>query len=751
MVKENGILDPAGKYLNPLTGEKYRELYTFNPEYQEKHKINDYRYMALTEDPDAKFGGWVELKVYSKAREIIQQIKDNQVLIIESGTGTGKTVILPKLALHALNYEGKVAVTVPKINLAYSNAEYAAKCLDVVLGEEVGFQYRGANIETEGIGENEGISEIKEAKSAKTKLLFSTDGMLRAQLAKDPLIKNFSLIMIDEAHERNANIDILILRIREALEKNDKLKLIVTSATLDMDLFVNYFKEKGLKVATNTVSMGENKPVKLEYHGKGVNRKNVNEKAVDLFFEKIVKPNKLGDTIIFANSEGDGKKICQAISQKNKKIYCLVATAATLGKYKELEDLAKDKDLYKTFFPEIDYERKVIIATDVWESSITLKELIFVIDNGLSLNSGYDGNKMESYLLNSRIAKSQAIQRKGRAGRVFPGFCYRMYEEKDFDEMVQNKPVDIAVNNFTGTLFDLWMKKDGQTLEELVVYIRELLSKPAPENVKSALLTLYALKITVGEGFMNRRTVVSDFGNWVYDNNRSGDVRMTKALYYAKIYECFYDVVLITAILVTSKKGVSDIFESHKEIDKNDLNKYLQRIKRYKNKYGDFFAGKKAIEEYIDTVFRENNNKKAIKTWCYKNYFHSGNCEKIYEAARKLRSFKIPKEDFNPESLNTFKTNEDKIIFCLLKGMYINLAVKRGKAYENLFPNVKTKTIISPLIAEKDSFFTESYNYIIYWDLKQMDSGSKFINCVGVPDYLIDYLTDFERSYLNIK
>lgn len=770
MVKKIGILDPEGKNINPMNGEKYRDLYTENPEYQEKHKMNNYQFLAQ-KTPDGRPGGWSDLKVWSRAEEIIKQIKDHQVLVIESGTGTGKTVILPKLALHALDYKGKVVVTVPKTSLAVGSAGYAAKCLDVKLGEEVGFQHRGAQIdEVVGYEDGEDIIEAREAKSSKTKLLFSTDGMLRAQLNKDPKVKNFDLVMIDEAHERNSNIDLLIFKLRQALLENDNLKVIVTSATMDMDLFVNYFRDKGINVATNTVSAGENKPVKLEYCGKGVNKNNVTQKAVDLFFNKIVKPDLVGDTIIFANSEGEGNKMCEMIRRKDKNIYCLVATSKTLEKYPELEDLAKSKELYKETFADKNYKRKVIIATDVWESSITLKELIFVIDNGLSLNAGYDGSKMESYLLNSPIAKSQAIQRKGRAGRVYPGFCYRMYTEETFKAMAQNKEVDIRTKDFTSDLMDLWMtpNADGsqRTLEDLILYIRELLTKPSKDNIMASLRTLYALNITTG--ILNRSAVVKETGQWFYDNDKAGDIRITKALYYAKIYNCFFEVVLIASILLTTRKGVIDIFESDKEFkDPKELKKYMKELTRYRNKYGDFFAGMKAIQAFIDAEYRENGSRKRVKEWCRKHYIHYNNCEKIMETGRKLQRFKIPslsKKDIESSEMTSndltipseldfeFKTQEDKIIFCLLKGLFVNLAYKVDKnKYQNLFPEVQSKTTVSALIAGKDSFFSSQMpKAVIYWQLQRFDSGSKFSNCVAVPEYIIKYLNDFELQQLNL-
>src|SRR3989344_5104752 len=185
-----GILDYQGRYNNPLTSLPY-----------------SYQYKELAQI-------WSKFPAYKEVDKIIQALKTNQITIIISGTGSGKTVLVPKFMLHTLNYVGKVAITLPKQILTQSSADYAAKTLDVQLGEQVGYQFRGSP---------------REMRSDKTKLLYATDGTIVQRLLKDPSLKDFDAVIIDEAHERKVQIDFLIFLLKKALEIREDLKVVIDS------------------------------------------------------------------------------------------------------------------------------------------------------------------------------------------------------------------------------------------------------------------------------------------------------------------------------------------------------------------------------------------------------------------------------------------------------------------------------------------------------------------------------------------
>lgn len=220
--KKIGILDPEGKKLNPLTGKKYID-------------VDFYRQLA---------GFWSKkLAVYERAEEIIGIIRNNRVIIAEAGTGTGKTVLIPKLALHAVDYKEQVIVTVPKRALSESSSDFAAK----TLGITTQFDSEGNSV-TEPDGNIVGYWHSKGKNNSgyakeDAKLIFSTDGSIVPRLNNDPSFENVGIVCVDEVHERNANIDIMLMQLRIALRLNPNLKVILMSATLPKNIFQNYFAE----------------------------------------------------------------------------------------------------------------------------------------------------------------------------------------------------------------------------------------------------------------------------------------------------------------------------------------------------------------------------------------------------------------------------------------------------------------------------------------------------------------------------
>ena len=171
-----GILDPLGEHYNPVTNEPYSDTYK---ELAKK---------------------WSMFPAYEKARDIISSIQDNQIILVISGTGSGKTVLLPKFLLHVLDYKGHIGITLPKQIIAKSAAEFAAKTLDLELGKQVGYQYKGSEKEMRGKNPN---------------LLYATDGSIVARLMNDPELKEFDGIIIDEAHERKIQIDFLLFLLKK--------------------------------------------------------------------------------------------------------------------------------------------------------------------------------------------------------------------------------------------------------------------------------------------------------------------------------------------------------------------------------------------------------------------------------------------------------------------------------------------------------------------------------------------------------
>ena len=446
MTTNIGILDPVGKNPNPLTNEPYSE------DYKEKAK-----------------NIWTKLPVYEVANDVINDIKENQVLILSSGTGSGKSVLVPKYALHAINYNGKVVITNPKTLATRTNAKFNAELLDVKLGKEVGFQYRGSKLD-------DGSS----SKSEDTKLLFSTDGSIVAQIARDPSLKAYDIVIIDEAHERQIQIDILLLLMRRALKLNPELKLIVMSATLNEKEFIDYFKD--FKPKYVELPAKPNFPVEDIFLDKPTSLMGYGQVGAELIVEKIIKPGLKGATLFFVTSGSESVAICQTIENLVSKFnlpktLCIELTG---GSSKEDKDLATEPELFKDY-GDGGYEYKVVIATNVAESSVTIKDLKFVVDNGYEINDAYNSERMEQKLVKQRISKAQAIQRAGRVGRTEPGMCFKLYTETEYKEFTDNAEVDIVTKDLTGEIFRFLGIEYIENIKDLKHFIKEFITVP-PEN-----------------------------------------------------------------------------------------------------------------------------------------------------------------------------------------------------------------------------------------------------------------------------
>lgn len=722
-MKENGILDPDGKYKNPLTDKPYSKEY-----YERTEK-------------------WRNLPMYGKAREIIKLIKDHQVCVIESGTGTGKTVILPKLAMHVLDYKGKVVMTIPKKAATLSSADWAAKCLDVKLGQEVGYQFSGSKITTNV--DDEIIEES--SKNSKTKLLFSTEGSVLQQINKDPLLKEFNIVIIDEAHERSLDIDRLIVLLREALLLNNKLKLIVTSATLPVGLFENYFREKGLSVGEMKIAALPNKPVELLYTKENIGIKLREAKTFEIYFREVIDKNKKGDTLIFTTSLPKARRFCKEVSSKDNTIYCIEATSKTVEKSPIIQEEFSKKTLEELYELELisrSYKFKVILATKIYESSVTLNPLIYVIDNGLNMEQSYNPETMEDLLLQEDISKAQATQRKGRAGRLYPGFCYRAYSEKQYEEMRDDPIVPIKKSDITEMLLTLLTRHDIENISDLLNFLRLFIERPPKIFVESALRTLHALQLIdklAPDGVLTEkgRIILEINGKKVF--NIYGSI----ALYYSKIYNCNKEMCMIIAGL--GGEGVDDIDNFFiVPNDKKEEEELKIRKKSFKVDDGDAYCIYEIMTRFLKAEMRDSND---VKAWCRRNYLQYSIINRVVEKAINIYK-KMPKVEGEREY--NIPDIKDRISYCLIKGFFPNLAIYTGKTkkvfndelavYRNFFPLKKSVATIS-----KSSYLNKA-NYVFYSKLFNTTGGNQksILLVTKVRKDIVALLSDFEKDYLQI-
>lgn len=365
------------------------------------------------------------LPIVERYDEIIDLIKNNQVIILAGETGCGKTTQLPKMCLMAgLGVAGKIAHTQPRRVAATSVASRIASEVKSPLGELVGYSVR-----------------FSDKTSENTRIKLMTDGVLLAELQSDPLLSQYEVIIIDEAHERSLNIDFLLGFLKKILEKRKDLKVIVTSATIDPESFSKYFNN-----APTLLVEGRTYPVEVKYQDLLELDGNDSVDPILLGIQQAVDncvAHSSGDILIFSHGEGEIKQIDQFLQKHFHSNLQIMPLYARLG-IKEQQNIFKPSN-----------KRKIIIATNVAETSLTIPNIVFVIDIGTARISRYSQRNKIQQLPVEKISQASAEQRKGRCGRVAPGICIRLYSEEDFNAREAFTLAEIRRTNLSSVVLRL--------------------------------------------------------------------------------------------------------------------------------------------------------------------------------------------------------------------------------------------------------------------------------------------------------
>jgi HrpA-like RNA helicase len=597
-----GLYDPLGININPFTSLPYENLYQ-NDSIDVKsgplvgQKIpKTYKNLAYS---------WTNLKVYEFLNPILKSIKENQITMVKAGTGVGKTVLVPKIALQAFNFQKKVVCTVPKQIIANKNAKYSAECLDVALGQEVGYFYMGDNHTSE-----------------KTKLIFTTPGSLKSKITGgDPNLDEYSCIIIDEIHERSVQTDQLLLFMKDILEKRPELRVILMSATIDLSKFKTYFAG----YSYNEIEiLGKSFSVDVTFEKAPL--KNWQSTAVNLI-HKILTTTDEGDILVFIKSGGDGKMLCQDLERKMKNSQTTVKPFCTILEAKSSpadRDLAVDEFAYKSLLTEEEggpYTRKVVMTTNVAESSLTVDGIVYVIDNGYSLESSYYPQENARSLIEERISKAAAEQRKGRAGRTRNGFCYRLYTEKEFEAFPDYPIPEIQKTDLTNDILDVL--NYSKSVTNVKTFLNKLMAPPSNDFINSGLNKLYALGAITS---LDDKGMITDMGN-ALAQFRAIESNMAKAILAGYYYNCARDVINIVLITNQIDSRMETLFEKYYPRDKRmsekdieiEKNKLLKKQKAFYSSYGDFFTVLNvyyALKDYMASVDPQVAN---ARIWCKEN------------------------------------------------------------------------------------------------------------------------------------
>ncbi len=467
------------------------------------------------------FGGsWnypVELPVVERRDDILRAVRGHQVVVVVSDTGSGKTTQLPKMVAEALDAEvgaegkrgrrkGLIGCTQPRRIAAVSVAGRVAEELKCAVGDFVGYQVR-----------------FDDKTSRETRIKFMTDGILLAETQGDRDLRRYDALILDEAHERSLNIDFLLGYLKRLLERRPEMKLVISSATLDAGSFVEFFGNAGGGPAL-VEAEGRMFPVE-EYFLPGKDDEDLAD-HVGRGMDYLNDLDPRGDVLVFLPGEREIREAADLLEGRRYRGTEVLPLFARLGM----------GDQQRVFKPGA--KRRIVLATNVAETSLTIPRIACVIDSGLARVSRWSPGRGVQRLQLEGVSQASARQRKGRCGRVQEGICLRLYEEEDLLERAEFTEPEIRRSSLAGVI--LRMKTLG--LPEIDEF--PFLDPPNPKAVSEGFRTLREV------GALDKDRELTEIGREL--GALPVDPRMGRMLIEAHYEKCEEAVTVLIAGLETT-------------------------------------------------------------------------------------------------------------------------------------------------------------------------------------------------------
>lgn len=449
----------------------------------------------------------VDLPVVEHREEVLAAVRGNQVVVVVSDTGSGKTTQLPKMVAEAMGERGgRIGCTQPRRIAAASVARRVAEELGTPLGGFVGYQVR-----------------FEDRTGKDTRIKFMTDGILLSETQGDRGLRQYGALILDEAHERSLNIDFLLGYLRRLLERRRDLKLVISSATLDAGAFAEFFAVDGRAVPV-IEAPGRMFPVS-EFFLPAKEDEELPQhvaRAVEVLTE--VEPG--GDVLVFLPGEREIRECADVLAGRRFAGTEVLPLFARLGL----------GDQQRVFHPGA--LRRLILATNVAETSLTIPRIACVVDSGLARVSRWSPGRGVQRLQVEPVSRASARQRKGRCGRVRDGVCVRLYEEEDLEERAEFNDPEIRRSSLAGVI--LRMKSLG--LPDIEDF--PFLDPPAPKAVAEGYRTLREV------GALDRDRQLTDEGRQM--SRLPVDPRLARMLLEARREKCLGEVLPVVALLESS-------------------------------------------------------------------------------------------------------------------------------------------------------------------------------------------------------
>ncbi|MDX1570422.1 MAG: ATP-dependent RNA helicase HrpA, partial [Xanthomonadales bacterium] len=505
-----------------------------------------------------------ELPITARAGDIAAALAENQVIVVSGATGSGKTTQLPKLCLEAgRGVDGWIGVTQPRRIAARSIAARVAEELGTKVGGAVGYQVRFDEKVT-------GDSLIK----------VMTDGILLAETQRDRELQAYDTIIIDEAHERGLNVDFLLGYLKQLLPRRPDLRVIITSATIDTQRFSEHFDNAPVVEVS-----GRSYPVEHRYRPVGNDpERDLLDGLADAVTE-LTREDPLGDILVFLPGERDIRDALEHLEAQRLRDTELLPLFGRLSAAEQ----------QRIFHP--GSQRRIVLATNVAETSLTVPRIKFVIDSGLARISRYSLRTKVQRLPIEPISQASADQRAGRCGRLGPGICIRLFGEDDLAERPEFTEPEIVRTNLASVILQMEHLRLGR-LDEF-----PFLDPPDGRLVRDGYQLLTELGALDQEQRLTR--LGRALANWPLD------VRLARLMEGGREFDCVEEAATLAAVL-----SIQDPRQRPMEAQEAADTAHDQ----WRDPRSDFVAFLKLWREYHET--REEGSVNQLRKWCRANFLH---------------------------------------------------------------------------------------------------------------------------------
>ncbi|KAI9105731.1 P-loop containing nucleoside triphosphate hydrolase protein [Phlyctochytrium arcticum] len=632
------------------------------------------------------------LPIFKNRNHILYLVEKYQVVVIVGQTGSGKTTQLPQY-LHEAGWTANgrvVACTQPRRVAATTVATRVAEEMGVNLGHDVGYTIRFDDC----------------TDSHLTRIKYMTDGMLFRETLLDPLLTKYSVIMVDEAHERTLYTDILVGVLKKILKKRPELRIVISSATLDAEAFYNFYNTNtsGDRSRDTAVIMsleGRMFPVELLY--KEVPCNDYITASVETVLQ-IHAHEPAGDILLFLTGREEINTAIELITEEAVKNGRATNKLLVLPIYGGLTF----EEQMRVFEPTPRGMRKVVVATNIAEASITIDGIVYVVDAGFVKLRTYNQQIDMESLIVAPISKASAQQRAGRAGRTRPGKVFRMYTEEAFNSLADNNVPEMQRSNLTTVVLQL--KALGI---ENVLYF-DFLSPPPVSHMTKALELLYSLKALddYGRLTMPFGTNLAEF---------PVDPLISAVLMNSLKMGCSEEALTIAAML-----SVDNVFVT----PSGQRGEAEEEKRRFSVEEGDHIT-------YLNVYNAFMNSHKSPK-WCYNHFLNHKTMVRAVSIRQQLRRylgrFEIP--------IRSCESDIDCLRKCLVSGYFSHAARLRP---DGTYGTVLHNEILH--IHPNSVLFRRSPSWVIYHEV--VETTKKFMRDLTVVEP--EWLTEMAPHFYELK